>query len=109
MIKTMNDILPLLLPLIIGAGLGVFFFGTLLWTVRYAIASKFVALWFLASWLLRTVIVLFGFYIVSAGHWDRLVACLLGFVIARFIVMWFTQSGSHAKCLSSKENCRHAP
>jgi hypothetical protein len=26
-----------------------------------------------------------GFYAVSGGHWDRLLACLLGFVIARLL------------------------
>jgi hypothetical protein len=27
---------------------------------------------------------LVGFYLVSGGHWERLLACLLGFVIAPF-------------------------
>jgi hypothetical protein len=37
--------------------------------------------------LLRTGAILAGFYIVSQGHWSRLVACLLGFLIARVIVV----------------------
>jgi uncharacterized protein YpmS len=37
--------------------------------------------------LLRTCMILAGFYYVSQGHWSRLVACLLGFVIARVIVV----------------------
>ncbi len=41
--------------------------------------------WFLGSLLVRTSIVLAGFYVVSGGRWDRLLACLLGFVIARQI------------------------
>jgi F1F0 ATPase subunit 2 len=44
------------------------------------------ALWFLGSLLLRTGIVLAGIYFVSGGRWDGLLACLAGFVIARFIV-----------------------
>jgi F1F0 ATPase subunit 2 len=46
--------------------------------------------WFLGSLLLRTGIVLTGFYFVSGGHWDRLLTCLLGFIIARIIVTRFT-------------------
>ena len=45
------------------------------------------AFWFLGSLLLRTGAILAGFYLVSQGHWSRLVACLLGFVIARVIVV----------------------
>lgn len=71
-----------------GAGilLGVFFFGGLWWTVRRALAAKRPAFWFLGSLLLRTGIVLAGIYFVSGGRWDGLLACLVGFVIARFIV-----------------------
>ena len=71
-----------------GAGilLGVFFFGGLWWTVRRGLAAKHPELWFLGSLLLRTAIVLTGIYLVSGGRWDGLLACLAGFVIARFIV-----------------------
>jgi len=71
-----------------GAGtlLGVFFFGGLWWTVRRGLAAKRPALWFLGSLLLRTAIVLAGIYLVSGGRWDGLLACLAGFVVARFIV-----------------------
>jgi len=32
-----------------------------------------------------------GFYFVSGGHWERLLLCLLGFVIARVVVTWLTR------------------
>jgi F1F0 ATPase subunit 2 len=35
----------------------------------------------------RTAVVLVGFYLVSDGKWERMLACLVGFVLARFIVM----------------------
>ena len=71
-----------------GAGvfLGAFFFGGLWWTVRKGVSSKRPALLFLGSLLLRTGMTLAGFYVVSGGHWQRLLACLLGFALARFIV-----------------------
>ena len=75
------------LALLAGALLGAFFFGGLWWTVRKGLASERPALWFLGSLLLRTGMVLTGFYVVSQGHWSRLAVCLLGFLIARFVVV----------------------
>lgn len=87
----MNEAVTLVLAGIAGILLGALFFGGLWLTVRTGVSSKRPALWFLGSLLLRTGIVLAGFYFVSGGHWKRLVACLLGFVLARFIVMWLTR------------------
>ena len=83
----MSDILALALAFLAGALLGVFFFGGLWWTVQKGVTSETPALWFLGSLLLRTSLILAGFYFVSQGHWSRLVACLLGFLIARVIVV----------------------
>ncbi len=83
----MNDILALALALATGVLLGVFFFGGLWWTVQKGVPSERPALWFLGSLLLRTGVILAGFYVVSQGHWSRLVVCLLGFLIARFIIV----------------------
>jgi len=69
-----------------GLLLGAIFFGGLWWTVRKGMTSKSPVLLFLGSLLLRTGVVVAGFYAVSDGHWQRLLACLLGFAIARFIV-----------------------
>ena len=69
-----------------GALLGAAFFGGLWWTVRRGLASRHPVLWILGSLVLRTGISVAGFYFVSGGQWERLLACLLGFVIARFIV-----------------------
>ena len=82
----MNEFLILAVALAAGFLLGAFFFGGLWWTVRKGVSSKLPALWFLGSLLLRMSLVLVGFYFVGRGDWHRLVACLLGFVIARFWV-----------------------
>ena len=82
----MNEGLMLALVLLAGLLLGAIFFGGLWWTVRKGVTSKRPALLFLGSMLLRTGVVIAGFYVVSDGHWQRLLACLLGFAIARFIV-----------------------
>jgi F1F0 ATPase subunit 2 len=83
----MSDLPPLALALLAGALLGAFFFGGLWWTVQKGVASERPALWFLGSLLLRTGMVLAGFYFVSQDHWSSFVACLAGFVIARVIVV----------------------
>src|SRR5271170_2905822 len=84
---TMNETLALVLDFAAGGVIGAIFFGGLWWTVRKGVSSKQPALWFLGSLLLRMGLVLVGFYFVGRGSWQRLVACLLGFIIARFIVM----------------------
>ena len=88
----MNETLILIMALVTGVLLGAIFFGGLWWTVRKVVASKWPALWLLGSMLLRTSIALAGFYFVAGGHWDRLLVCLLGFVIARLIVTRLTRS-----------------
>jgi F1F0 ATPase subunit 2 len=84
----MNETVSLMPALAAGVSLGVMFFGGLWWTVRKSVSHERPALWFLGSLLLRTSTILAGFYFVSGGHWERLLACLLGFVIARLFVTW---------------------
>jgi len=85
----MNEWLMLALASATGLLLGAIFFGGLWWTVRRGVSLKRPAPWFLGSLLLRTGIVVAGFYVVSDGHWQRLLAGLLGFAIARLIVTRF--------------------
>jgi F1F0 ATPase subunit 2 len=86
----MNESTGLLTALAAGVLLGAFFFGGLLWTVRKCLSSRQPALWVLGSLLLRTGVVLAGFYYVSAGHWERMLLCLAGFFIARLLVIRLT-------------------
>ena len=104
----MNNVLFLVLALVAGLLLGAIFFGGLWWTVRKGISSKSPALWFLGSMLLRMGIVLLGFYFVGRDDWQRLVACLLGFIIARIIVMRLTRTPIEHSNSTVKE-VGHAP
>ncbi|MBE0545134.1 MAG: ATP synthase subunit I [Verrucomicrobia bacterium] len=88
----MNEPLMLVVAGAVGLVLGAVFFGGLWWTVRQGVSSPRPALWFVGSMLLRTGIVLAGFYFVGGGQWQRLLVCLLGFVIARFLVMRLTRT-----------------
>ena len=77
--------------LLAGGLLGVFFFAGLWWTVRRSALSPTPARWFLGSLILRIAIVLAGFYVVGAGQPVRLGLCLLGFLLARAIVLLVTK------------------
>lgn len=86
----MTDALELILAGAAGGLLGLLFFGGLWWTVRRAIVSPKPALWFGASALLRIGGTAAGFVLISAGHWPRLLMCLLGFWAARWLVQYLT-------------------
>lgn len=89
---TMNETLTLVLAWLAGGLLGTLFFGGLWWTVNRGFSSPRPALWFFGSLLVRMSIVLVGFYFVGHGRWERLVACFLGFIVARFIVVRVTRT-----------------
>ena len=106
---TMNEPLMLIVAGLTGLGLGAFFFGGLWWTVHKGVASPRPALWFLGSLLLRLGTVLAVFYWIGRGHWDRTLVCLIGFVLARFLVLRLTRAPlEHPRC-QTKEEVRHAP
>jgi F1F0 ATPase subunit 2 len=88
----MNETLTLVLACVAGGLIGAMFFGGLWWTVQKGLSSPRPARLFLGSLLLRTSIALAGVYVVARGDWQRLLACLVGFVVARFIVMRLTRT-----------------
>jgi F1F0 ATPase subunit 2 len=103
----MNEALSLAAGLLAGIGLGAFFFGGLWWTVRQGVSSKHPALWFFGSLLLRTGIVVLGFYFVLGDDSRRLLAGLLGFIVARLIAMRLTRKVEQTELLSQEAG--HAP
>ena len=86
----LTDTLTVAWALRTGVVLGAVFFGGLWWTVQKGAVCQRPALLFLSSFLLRTSIALAGLYFVAGSHWDRPLACLLGFVIARLTVTKLT-------------------
>lgn len=83
----------MVLALLAGVVLGVLFFGGLWWTVRKGLVAKTPAAWFLMSFLLRMSFVLSGFYWVAQyGSWQYLAIALLGFIIARMVLIRITPS-----------------
>ena len=98
----MDETLSLVLALVAGVLLGAIFFGGLWWTVQKVVSSNRSTLWFFVSLLMRTSILLAGFYFIAHGHWERLLMCLLGFVVARPIVMGFTRAVEKSTHLSQE-------
>jgi F1F0 ATPase subunit 2 len=95
----MTDISAVALGLLAGSALGAFFYGGLWWTVRH-LSGRAVGSWLVSSFLLRTLIVLGGFFAVARGPWQGVAACFAGFLAARVAVTRFTQSG-HAVRVST--------
>jgi F1F0 ATPase subunit 2 len=82
----MHEAVTLVSAGVAGLLLGGFFFGGLWWTVRKGVTARRPALLFMLSLVLRTTVAVAGFYVVGDGHWQRLLACLFGFVLARFMI-----------------------
>lgn len=91
-----------------GGGLGAVFFGGLWWTVRKGVSASRPALWFVGSLLLRMSVTLAGFYLVSARHWERLLLCLLGFVMARTVAKRLTRQSEDGESRPVSK-ASHAP
>ena len=98
-----------LLPVVYGAVLGVVFYGGLWWTVCRAATFRRPGPSMLISMLLRMGITVGGFYLVAGGEWRRMLLCLLGFVLTRLAVTWFTRVPSTPRPMRTEPEARHAP
>jgi F1F0 ATPase subunit 2 len=94
---------------VVGALLGMLFFGGLYVTVRRGLSSRVPALYFPASQFLRTASVLTGFWFVSAGSWKRLTACLVGFALVRVVAMRFVRQKDGMPLAAVTTENRNAP
>jgi F1F0 ATPase subunit 2 len=104
----MTEISNMILSFIVGMLLGTFFFGGLWFTVKKTVTSKIPALWVLSSFLFRVSITLAGFYFISLGDWKKLITCLVGFIIARFVVIHFTKPIDEKELQLKKEASHEA-
>lgn len=72
-----------------GVLLGTIFFSGLWLTVRTAVSTEGSVIWLLISRVLRTALVLSGFYLVSGTGWQSMLVCLVGFIASRPLVTRF--------------------
>ena len=83
----MSNSLPLALAFAVGVLAGTAFFTGLRWTVDACTKSRRPAALYLASFALRSALVLSAFGTVFGGSVERLAACLVGFTLARAVVL----------------------
>ena len=69
-----------------GSVLGAFYFGGLWLTVKRLTVVKNQALWMLASFVIRNLLVAVGFYPVVVLGWQPTLFCLPGFIVIRFVL-----------------------
>ena len=87
----MTEVPILILALFMGILLGTIFYGGLWWTVRRIVTSKRPGVWLVGSFLLRAMITIGGFLFIAQGGWRRILACFIGFLIARIGVTLLTR------------------
>lgn len=104
----MSEISYMVFAFLSGLLLGALFFGGLWFSVKKAVASNMPALWVLSSFILRVSGALLGFYFIGLGNWKNLVICMMGFIIARFIVIHFTKLIDEKKLPLKKEAVHEA-
>lgn len=79
--------LPMVIAFAAGILLGAFYFGSLWWVVSRVPKTQMPEVLMVASYFVRTTVVLAGFYFVMGGSWERLIVCLVGFLIARTVMI----------------------
>ena len=72
--------------LVAGLLAGTLYFAGLWWTVRRLNTSRRPSLLMAASFALRAALAAGVFYLVGKGHGDRLLVCLAGFLLARWLI-----------------------
>ena len=77
---------------VVGLVMGAMFFGGLWLTVRLGVTSRFAPLWFLLSLLVRLGVALAAFVWVGRDEPVRLMAALVGFIVARSAVLRVTRA-----------------
>jgi F1F0 ATPase subunit 2 len=88
MIQTISsDWLFMILSIAAGFVLGWFYFWTLWLTLQRIPNAQQPGLLMFGSYLVRTFVLLGSFYFIMDGQWPRLLAMLIGFIIARMMMI----------------------
>jgi F1F0 ATPase subunit 2 len=83
----MSQTVLLLVPFGIGVALGIVYFAGLWHTVKHLPDSRHPDLTQIGSFLLRSAFALTGFILLMNGRWEPVSAALLGFVLAREVLV----------------------
>jgi len=102
-----EEIFPLVIAFLTGLALGAFYFGGLWLTIRKGKSMDRPAALFFISGLVRLAVVLLCFYLVMQGQWQRLLACLAGFIVMRFVLVRLLGQENLKRPASRKERIPH--
>jgi len=86
-VKAMTESLMLILSLASGILFGLFYFGGLWLTLKHMPDSKQPALLTIGSFLGRSTVCIFGFYLISGNGLEALAFSLAGFVASKFALI----------------------
>jgi F1F0 ATPase subunit 2 len=81
------EVIYLGLALLGGMALGAFYFGGLWYTIRQIPTSTRPGILLIASMIVRVVVVLGAFILIMDGSWQRLLACVVGFILMRQLLI----------------------
>ena len=79
------SLVPIVVSFLVGLLLGATYFGGLWFTVKRLSKTANPGLWMLASFAMRVSLLLLGIYAFTNGQWEGILACLVGFLIARTV------------------------
>jgi F1F0 ATPase subunit 2 len=79
--------LTLVSDLLLGGLLGAFFFGGLWWTVQRLEQFRYPVAVTLGSFIVRSAVVVGGFYLMLAHGWQGVGIGLLGFLVVRMVLV----------------------
>jgi F1F0 ATPase subunit 2 len=82
----MNTMISLALMFTAGLALGAFYFISLWQTLRRLPRTESRVRLLIISYVLRLAVVLTVLYLLMDGHWERLAAAMVGFVLMRKIL-----------------------
>ena len=83
---TKSDIFVYFIALLWGITLSVFYFGGLYQTLKMASGSKKIKSILLFSFLIRTILVLAGFWVILKFNFYSFIFTFMAFVITRFVI-----------------------
>ncbi len=82
-----DDALKLVALVLAGCGIGLLFFSGLWFTVQGIVRQKHSGLILAVSFIVRMGLVVVSFYFLMAHDWKRLVALVIGFTLARIVMI----------------------
>lgn len=85
---TVSTVMILAAAFTAGLALGAVYFIALWQTVRRLPSTASPVRLMLGSLVLRLAVLAVGFYFIMGGHWERMAAAMLGFVVMRKILTY---------------------